>query len=220
MSNKHGLDAGAQLWNCLVFGDLPWVRVGTKDGPDAKSRDVKGSSWGGEAWTWVLEPNYMLAKYIRWGKGTLCRGKRMQEKHGDETDQSSTSYSLKVKRTWEGVWRGESQALQKVWRSQKLSRAFSSRMTYLPLLLRNRTLVEDGEGGMEGRRSRGFWFGKPAERWGLFSKRGGKRDGTKGSSSDNGVQGVCGHGLCAREPRQLGIECVLLKVDRAGAGGI
>lgn len=80
----------------------------------------------------------------------------MQEKHGDETDQSSTSYSLKVKRTWEGVWRGESQALQKVWRSQKLSRAFSSRMTYLPLLLRNRTLVEDGEGGMEGRRSRGF----------------------------------------------------------------
>lgn len=70
----------------------------------------------------------------------------MQEKHGDETDQPSTSYSLKVKRTWEGVWRGESQALRKVWHSQKLSRAFSSRVTCLPLLLRNRTLVEDGEG--------------------------------------------------------------------------
>lgn len=111
-SHKQRADACAHLWKYLVSETCPGSRQAARRAliqSGGKSRKVPG---GGEAWSFSSEQDYRLAKYIRWGKGILCRGNVTRESVVmRQLDQVHHPMACVLGARGNSVWRGTSRML-------------------------------------------------------------------------------------------------------------
>ena len=105
-------DACAHLWTYLVSETCLGSRQAARRAliqSGGKSRKVPGK---GEAWSFSSEQDYRLAKYIRWGKGILCRGNVIRESMVmRQLDQVHHPMACVLGAHGNNVWRGKSQTL-------------------------------------------------------------------------------------------------------------